>query len=150
VTSTTHGPPHIADRLKEAGLRITGPRVAVLTDVTARPHLTADQIAAAARKRGGVISTQAVYDVLAALTACNLVRRIEPAMSPARYETRVGDNHHHVVCRQCGAVADIDCAIGTPPCLEPADTGGFVIDEAEVTFWGICPDCQSATSEERD
>ena len=108
-------------------------------------HVTADHVALAVRGRLGTISTQAVYDVLGALTRAGLLRRIEPAGSPARYETRVGDNHHHVVCRSCGAIADVDCVVGEPPCLSPASAGGFVIDEAEVTFWGLCPDCQTTS-----
>ncbi len=96
----------------------------------------------AARERVGTVSTQAVYDVLGTLTRGGFVRRVEPAGSPARYEARVGDNHHHVVCRSCGAIADVDCVIGDPPCVTPVDHGDFVIDEAEVTFWGMCPDCQ--------
>jgi Fur family ferric uptake transcriptional regulator len=131
--------------LHNAGLRVTAPRVAVLSEVTEGKHIAADQIAQAARDRLGTISTQAVYDVLGALTRAGLVRRIEPAGSPARYETRVGDNHHHVVCRSCGAISDVDCAVGERPCLSPADAGGFVIDEAEVTFWGLCPTCQTTT-----
>lgn len=129
--------------LRRAGLRVTGPRVAVLSDLAEDKHLTADQLAEAVRARVGTISTQAVYDVLRALTTAGLVRRIEPAGSPTRYETRVGDNHHHVVCRSCGAITDVDCVIGEPPCLSPADASGFVIDEAEVTFWGLCPTCQT-------
>jgi len=134
---------HLAAALRDGGLRVTSPRLAVLSVVTEGKHMTAEQIALAARERVGTISTQAVYDVLGALTRTGFVRRIEPAGSPARYETRVGDNHHHVVCRSCGAIADVDCVVGDPPCLEPADGGGFVIDEAEVTFWGLCPDCQT-------
>jgi Fur family transcriptional regulator, stress-responsive regulator len=126
-----------------AGLRITASRVAVLSEVTEGKHLTADQIALAVRDRIGTISTQAVYDVLSALTRAGLVRRIEPARSPARYETRVGDNHHHAVCRSCGAITDVDCVVDERPCLQPADASGFVIDEAEVTFWGLCPTCQT-------
>ena len=134
---------HAAARLRAAGLRATAPRVAVLAEVAAGPHRTVDQIGSGARQRLGAISTQAVYDALGALTGVGLVRRIEPAGSPARYETRVDDNHHHVVCRSCGTIADIDCAVGDPPCLAPPDVAGFVIDEAEVTFWGLCPDCQT-------
>jgi Fur family ferric uptake transcriptional regulator len=129
--------------LSGAGLRVTASRVAVLSEVTEGKHLTADQIALAVRDRIGTISTQAVYDVLGALTRAGLVRRIEPARSPARYETRVGDNHHHAVCRNCGAITDVDCVVDERPCLQPADTRGFVIDEAEVTFWGLCPACQT-------
>jgi Fur family transcriptional regulator, stress-responsive regulator len=129
--------------LREAGLRVTASRIAVLSEVTQAEHITTDQVALAVRERIGSISTQAVYDVLGALSRAGLVRRIEPAGSPARYETRVGDNHHHVVCRSCGAIADVDCAVGEPPCLSPADANGFVVDEAEVTFWGLCPTCQT-------
>ena len=128
--------------LREAGLRVTAPRLAVLAAVGVRSHQTADDIAAGVRRRLGAISTQAVYDVLGALTRAGLVRRIEPAGSPTRYETRVGDNHHHVVCRGCGAIGDVDCVVGEPPCLSPSEAAGFVVDEAEVTFWGMCPDCQ--------
>ena len=131
--------------LRDAGLRVTAPRVAVLAEIADGKHVTADQVALAVRGRLGTISTQAVYDVLGALTRAGLLRRIEPAGSPARYETRVGDNHHHVVCRSCGAIADVDCVVGEPPCLSPASAGGFVIDEAEVTFWGLCPDCQTTS-----
>lgn len=131
--------------LREVGLRVTASRLAVLSAVAESKHLTADQVASVVRSSVGTISTQAVYDVLAALTRAGLTRRIEPAGSPARYETRVGDNHHHVVCRTCGAVSDIDCVVGEPPCVLPSDTSGFVIDEAEVTFWGLCPTCQTAS-----
>ena len=133
--------------LRGAGLRVTSPRVAVLSEIRVGEHLTADQVAAAVRGRIGTISTQAVYDVLGALTRAGLLRRIEPAGSATRYETRVGDNHHHVVCRGCGAIADVDCAVGDPPCLAPSDAGGFVVDEAEITFWGMCPACQTVASE---
>jgi Fur family ferric uptake transcriptional regulator len=142
MTSTSDTVQEAATRLRAAGLRATGPRVAVLAEVAAPEHLTVEQIATGARRRLGAISTQAVYDALGALTRVGLVRRIEPAGSPTRYETRVGDNHHHVVCRLCGAIADVDCAVGDPPCLSPSDAEGFVIDEAEVTFWGLCPGCQ--------
>jgi len=130
------------DLLREARLRVTRPRVAVLTAVHAHPHADTDTLAGIVRSQLGTVSTQAVYDVLAALTGARLVRRIEPAGSPARYEARIGDNHHHVVCRSCGTIADVDCAIGAAPCLEAADDCGFTIDEAEVTFWGTCPECQ--------
>jgi Fur family transcriptional regulator, stress-responsive regulator len=136
-------PDQLAAALRDGGLRVTSPRLAVLSVVSEGKHMTAEQVAQAARERVGAISTQAVYDVLGALTQRGFVRRIEPAGSPARYETRVGDNHHHVVCRACGAIADIDCVVGDPPCVTPADAGGFVVDEAEVTFWGLCPDCQT-------
>ena len=132
-----------AAALRNAGLRVTASRVAVLSEVTGGKHLTADQVALAVRERIGTISTQAVYDVLGALNRAGLVRRIEPAGSPARHETRVHDNHHHAVCRRCGAITDVDCVVGEPPCLWPADASGFVIDEAEVTFWGLCPTCQT-------
>jgi Fur family transcriptional regulator, stress-responsive regulator len=143
MTPTGHDEPIAA--LRDAGLRVTAPRVAVLAEMADGKHVTADQVALAVRDRLGTISTQAVYDVLGALTRAGLLRRIEPAGSPARYETRVGDNHHHVVCRSCGAIADVDCVVGEPSCLSPASAGGFVIDEAEVTFWGLCPDCQTTS-----
>ena len=123
-------------------MRVTAPRVAVLSEVLAGQHLTADQVAAGVRGRVGPISTQAVYDVLSALTGAGLLRRIEPAGSATRYETRVGDNHHHMVCRRCGTIADVDCVVGDTPCLSPSEAGGFIVDEAEVTFWGMCPTCQ--------
>jgi Fur family transcriptional regulator, stress-responsive regulator len=130
------------EQLRDVALRVTGPRVAVLTEVNAHPHTDVDTLAAKVRSRLGSVSTQAVYDVLRALTDAGLVRRIEPSGSPALFEARVGDNHHHVVCRRCGEVADIDCAIGSAPCLEASNTKGFVINEAEVTYWGTCPACQ--------
>lgn len=128
-------------QLRGAGLRVTRPRIAVLNVLERRPHIDTDTVADLARAEIGAVSTQAVYDVLRALTAAGLVRRIEPARSPALFEMRVGDNHHHVVCRRCGAVADVDCAVGERPCLDASGTHGFVIDEAEVTYWGSCPDC---------
>ena len=141
----------LAAALREAGLRVTASRIAVLSGVTDGKHMTADQVALAVRDRVGTISTQAVYDVLGALNRVGLVRRIEPAGSPARYETRVDDNHHHAVCRSCGAITDVDCVIGDPPCLWPEEASGFVIDEAEVTFWGLCPTCQTRfTSHEKE
>jgi Fur family transcriptional regulator, stress-responsive regulator len=143
MTPTGHDEPIAA--LRDAGLRVTGPRVAVLDEMADGEHVTAEQVALAVRGRLGTISTQAVYDVLGALTRAGLLRRIEPAGSPARYEPRVGDNHHHVVCRSCGAITDVDCVVGEPPCLLPDNAGGFVIDEAEVTFWGLCPDCQTTS-----
>ncbi|HEY8821867.1 MAG TPA: Fur family transcriptional regulator [Dermatophilaceae bacterium] len=130
------------EQLRDAALRVTGPRVAVLAEVHAHPHTDVDTLAAKVRSRLGSVSTQAVYDVLRALSDAGLVRRVEPAGSPALFEARVGDNHHHVVCRRCGEVADIDCAIGSAPCLEASNTKGFVVDEAEVTYWGTCPACQ--------
>ena len=140
----------LIDAVRAAGLRVTAPRVAVLREVSEHEHVSADHIAQAVRDQLGTISTQAVYDVLGALTRAGLVRRIEPAGSPARYETRVGDNHHHVVCRSCGAITDVDCAVGVAPCLSPSDAGGFLIDEAEVTFWGLCPTCQTTNPTEKE
>jgi len=136
-----------ARRLRDAGLRVTAPRLAVLGAVRERPHATVEQITARARERAGAVSTQAVYDVLRVLASAGLARRIEPAGSPARYEARVGDNHHHLVCRVCGDVADVDCAVGHTPCLTPGDAAGYVVDEADVTFWGLCPACQTTTRE---
>ncbi|UAK34260.1 transcriptional repressor [Nocardia asteroides] len=129
--------------LRAAGLRVTAPRLAVLNVVAQRPHSDADTVAATVREALGSVSTQAVYDVLHACVRAGILRRIEPAGSSALYETRIGDNHHHLVCRSCGAVADIDCAVGSAPCLAPSDANGFVIDEAEVVFWGLCPTCRS-------
>jgi Fur family ferric uptake transcriptional regulator len=129
--------------LRNAGLRVTRPRLAVLEVLRGGGHLEVDEIATMVRGRLESVSTQAVYDVLGALSRAGLARRVEPAGSPARYEARAGDNHHHVVCRGCGAIADIDCTVGQAPCLEPASAGGYEVDEAEVTFWGLCPDCQS-------
>jgi Fur family ferric uptake transcriptional regulator len=135
--------------LHGAGLRVTRPRVAVMTVVGEHPHADTHAIIGLARERLGDVSHQAVYDVLQALTTAGLLRRIQPLGSVARYETRVGDNHHHVVCRSCGAVADVDCAVGSRPCLTPSIDHEFQIDEAEVIYWGLCPDCraQSPTSE---
>jgi Fur family transcriptional regulator, stress-responsive regulator len=131
------------DLLRSRGLRVTRPRLAVLDILAGGGHLEVDEIARRVRDRLDSVSTQAVYDVLSALSRAGLARRIEPAGSPARYEWRAGDNHHHVVCRSCGQIADIDCAEGEAPCLDPDTTHGFEIDEAEVTFWGLCPGCQS-------
>ena len=125
--------------LRAAGLRVTRPRVAVLGVVQHHPHADTDQIIGLVRTEIGKVSHQAVYDVLRALTTVGLLRRIEPAGSTARYEARVGDNHHHVVCRSCGAIADVDCAVGHAPCLTASDGHGFSIDEAEVVYWGQCP-----------
>ncbi|MBO9524439.1 MAG: transcriptional repressor [Nocardioidaceae bacterium] len=138
--------PDAATLLREAGLRVTQQRVAVLGALTDSPHADVETIAVATRVTLGTVSTQAVYDVLRALTDAGLARRIEPAGSPARFELRVGDNHHHVVCRSCGAIADVDCAVGQRPCLTASDAHGFVIDEAEVTYWGLCPDCSARTT----
>ena len=127
--------------LRTASLRVTRPRLAVLSAVHENPHAETDVIVGAVREELGQVSTQAVYDVLRALTAAGLLRRIQPSGSVARYESRVGDNHHHVVCRSCGAIADVDCAVGHTPCLDASDDHGFTIDEAEVTYWGLCPEC---------
>ncbi len=123
-------------------MRVTAPRLAALAAVYSGGHLNADAIAVAARARVGSLSRQAVYDNLHALLEAGLIRRIEPAYGPALYEARVGDNHHHLVCGQCGLVEDVDCVVGHRPCLEPVTTRGFIIAEAEVTFWGVCPACQ--------
>ncbi len=134
----------LPDQLRARGLRVTASRVAVYRSVAELGgHPDVEEIAGHARGLIGTLSTQAVYDTLHTLTRAGLVRRIEPAGSPARFETRVADNHHHVVCRRCGVAHDIDCLVGDPPCIVPTDAGGFVVDEAEVTFWGVCPDCQS-------
>ncbi|MBQ1045481.1 MULTISPECIES: Fur family transcriptional regulator [unclassified Micromonospora] len=132
--------------LRSRGLRVTRPRLAVLDVLSAGGHLEVDEITRRVRQRIDSVSTQAVYDVLGALSRAGLSRRIEPAGSPARYEARVGDNHHHVVCRGCGEIADVDCAVGSAPCLDPNVSHGFELDEAEVTFWGLCPACQSRRS----
>lgn len=130
-----------ADRLRAAGLRVTAPRLTLLAALDAAPHATVDDLAAAVRRERGSVSTQAVYDALEAFVRAGLARHVEPAGSPARFESRVGDNHHHVVCRRCGATADVDCAVGRRPCLTPSESHGFVVDEAEVTYWGLCPRC---------
>ena len=132
--------------LRHVGLRVTRPRATVLTAVYDHPHADTDSIIRVVRERLGRVSTQAVYDVLRALTAAGLVRRIEPAGSVSRYESRVGDNHHHVVCRSCGAIADVDCAVGDAPCLNASHHHGYEIDEAEVVYWGRCPECVAAAS----
>lgn len=132
--------------LRGVSLRVTRPRLAVLSAVHAHPHADTASIISVAREDLGEVSHQAVYDVLRALTAAGLVRCIDPTGSPARYESRVGDNHHHVVCRSCGAIADVDCAAGTTPCLTASDDHGFAIDEAEVVYWGRCPSCSTAIS----
>lgn len=131
-----------ADRLRAAGLRVTAARLAILEAVRAGNHPGTDEVARIARERVGHLTLQGVYEALGVLTGAGLVRRIEPAGSPARYEARVADNHHHIVCRRCGHVTDVDCVIGAAPCLEPAMAAGYAIDEAEVTFWGLCPNCQ--------
>ncbi|WP_278237178.1 Fur family transcriptional regulator [Isoptericola sp. AK164] len=131
--------------LRDAGLRVTGVRLAVLRALGEHQHSTADTVVRAVRAELGSASVQAVYDSLHTLTDADLLRRVEPAGHPARYERRVGDNHHHVVCRGCGAVADVDCAVGPAPCLVPGDAHGFSVDLAEVTFWGMCPACTDAS-----
>ena len=138
--------PTIAEELRGAGLRVTAARVALLETVRDGDHLGVEAITSGVRDRIGHVSMQAVYDALNALTAAGLVRRIEPAGSPARFEGRVSDNHHHVVCRSCGAVADVNCAVGEAPCLTASDDHGFSIDEAEVIYWSLCPDCSTARS----
>ncbi len=132
--------------LRTAALRVTRPRVAVLTAVYDHPHADTDSLIGFVRDDLADVSKQAVYDVLRALTAAGLVRRIEPSGSVARYESRVADNHHHVVCRTCGAIADVDCAVGYTPCLTASDDHGFSIDEAEVVYWGLCPACSTTPS----
>lgn len=133
--------------LRGASLRVTRPRLAVLQAVHSHQHADTESIIRVVREDLGEVSHQAVYDVLRALHSSGLVRRIQPAGSVARYEARVGDNHHHVVCRSCGAIADVDCAVGSAPCLTASDDSGFVIDEAEVVYWGRCPDCSSTDPE---
>ncbi len=132
--------------LRDASLRVTRPRLAVLDAVHTNPHADTDAVIRAVRGQLPEVSHQAVYDSLSALTAAGLVRRIQPLGSVARYESRVGDNHHHVVCRACGVIADVDCATGEVPCLTASDDQGFTIDEAEVIYWGLCPDCSPARS----
>jgi Fe2+ or Zn2+ uptake regulation protein len=138
----------IEERLRDAGLRVTSPRVAVLRVLAeSDDHPRVDQVIERVRESGVSISTQATYDVCEALHRAALARRIELAGGPTRYEARVGDNHHHLVCRACGLTVDVDCADGTAPCLEPSEERGFAVDEAEVTFWGLCPACQTQPSE---
>lgn len=134
--------PAARSMLHAAGLRVTRPRLTVLEVLRGVPHSSADTVLHAARAVHATISVQTVYDVLAACTQAGLVRRIQPAGSPALYETRTADNHHHLACRGCGHVTDVDCVIGPPPCLTPSDAAGFTVDEAEVVFWGLCPSCQ--------
>ena len=136
--------PEIEQLIRAADLRVTRPRVAVLTAVHEHPHADTDSLIGAVRAEAGDVSHQAVYDVLKALTGAGLVRRIQPSGSLSRYEARVGDNHHHVVCRSCGSIADVDCAHGSAPCLVAADSHGYDSDEAEVIYWGTCPDCAAA------
>ena len=136
--------PTTAEELRGAGLRVTAVRVALLETVRSGDHLGVEAVASGVRDRVGHVSLQAVYDALHALTEARLLRRIEPAGSPARFEGRVGDNHHHIVCRSCGVVAAVDCAVGEAPCLTASDNHGFSIDEADVIYWGLCPDCSTA------
>ncbi|MDX3387956.1 transcriptional repressor [Streptomyces sp. V2] len=143
---TGSAPPTPAEELRGVGLRVTAARVALLDTVRAGDHLGVEAIAAGVRERVGHVSVQAVYEALHALTAAGLIRRIEPAGSPARFEGRVGDNHHHLICRTCGTVVDVDCAVGHTPCLTASDDHGFAIDEAEVVYWGLCPACSTSSS----
>jgi Fur family transcriptional regulator, stress-responsive regulator len=131
----------LAELLRSHGVQVTAQRLSVLAAVSGRPHATADDVAKVVRAEIGVISRQAVYDALGVLADKGLLRRIQPAGSPARYEDRTGDNHHHLICRACGRMVDVDCAVGAVPCLTPADDSGFEIDEAEVIYWGRCPEC---------
>ncbi|MEV0585105.1 Fur family transcriptional regulator [Nonomuraea sp. NPDC050310] len=137
--------PTTAEELRGAGLRVTAARVALLEAVRKGDHLGVEALASGVRERVGHVSLQAVYEGLHALTAAGLIRRIEPPGSPALFEGRVGDNHHHIVCRSCGAVADVDCAVGAAPCLTASDDHGFSIDEAEVIYWGLCRNCSSVS-----
>lgn len=143
---TASRPSTAAEELRGAGLRATAARVALLETVRQGGHLGVEAIASEVRRRIGQVSLQAVYEALNALTEAGLVRRIAPAGGPARYGGRVGDNHHHLVCRSCGVVADVDCAVGEAPCLTASDAHGFVIDETEVVFWGLCPGCSTSRS----
>jgi Fur family transcriptional regulator, stress-responsive regulator len=129
--------------LRARGIQVTAQRLAVLRAVSGQPHITADAVAEAVRTEIGAISLQSVYDALSLLVAEGLIRRIQPSGSAARYEDRVGDNHHHLICRSCGRVVDVDCAVGAAPCLTAIDDRGYEIDEAEVAYWGRCPDCQT-------
>src|SRR6185436_18065731 len=132
--------------LRERGIQVTAQRLAVLRAVAGQPHITADAVAEVVRTEIGAISLQSVYDALALLVSEGLIRRIQPSGSPARFEDRVGDNHHHLICRTCGRVVDVDCAVGAAPCLTPIDDRGYEIDEAEVAYWGRCPDCVEQSS----
>lgn len=145
IEEMTH-PVEVEQQLRSHALRVTRPRVAVLGAVQAQPHASTDDVLRRVRAALPAVSHQAVYDALRALTGAGLVRRIEPAGSVARYESRTGDNHHHVVCRACGTIADVDCAVGEAPCLTPSEDHGFVIDEAEVVYWGLCADCAARTT----
>lgn len=138
--------PDFAELLRSSDLRVTRPRLAVLEAVQSHPHADTDTIFAAVRAMLPEVSRQAVYDVLAALNSAGLVRRIQPSGSVARYEARVGDNHHHVVCRSCGTIGDVECPAGDVPCLTPVVDQGFLVDEAEVIYWGLCPDCSTPST----
>ena len=140
---TGHSHESIHRALRQAGLRVTSPRVTVLARLRERPHATADELLDWVAEQPGAISRQGMYDVLGSLVEAGLARRIEPAGHASRYEGRVGDNHHHVVCRSCGSVADVDCAVGVMPCLAPSSSSGFTVEEAEITFWGRCPACRA-------
>ena len=142
-TAAVPSTPEIEQFLRSARLRVTRPRVAVLSAVHEHPHADTNSLIDDVRRRLGEVSHQAVYDVLQALTSAGLVRRIQPSGSLARYEARVADNHHHIVCRSCGAVADVDCSLGFAPCLTPSEAHGYAIDEAEVIYWGTCPGCSA-------
>ena len=145
----THRPRGTACDLRAAGLRVTAARLAILETVRSGDHLDVETVTSRVRGRLGHVSFQAVYEALHAFTDAGLVRRLEPAGSPARFEGRVGDNHHHLVCRQCGQVTDVDCTVGEAPCLEPANDAGYMVDEADVTFWGSCPDCVRTRTDDR-
>jgi Fe2+ or Zn2+ uptake regulation protein len=135
-----------AELLRQRGIQVTAQRLAVLRAVASRPHITADGVAAVVKREIGAISLQSVYDALAVLANEGLIRRIQPAGSPARFENRVGDNHHHLICRSCGRMIDVDCAVGSAPCLTAVEDNGYEIDEAEVVYWGRCPECVAAAS----
>ena len=139
-----------AKHLREHDVQVTAQRLAVLRAVARRPHCSAEEVASAVRAEIGTISRQAVYDALGTLAESGVIRRIQPAGSPARYEDRVGDNHHHLICRTCGRMVDVDCAVGDTPCLTAADDAGYEVDEAEVIYWGRCPECVAATSHLND
>lgn len=139
--------PAPADLLRQHGLQVTAQRIAVIRAVSASPHGTVEDVAEAVHNEIGAISRQAVYDSLGMLAEKGLIRRIQPAGSPARYEDRVGDNHHHLICRSCNQMVDVDCAVGYTPCLTAADDSGYEIDEAEVIYWGRCPECLAADKE---
>src|SRR5690554_1312118 len=142
----TTGADELAESIRSAGLKVTEPRLAVLRALDAKPHADADSVFGVVKRDLPNTSLQAVYGVLAALTSAQLLRKIEPAGSSARYERRIGDNHHHLVCTGCNAIQDVDCAVGEAPCLTASDGGGFTIHTAEVTFWGLCPTCQQSNS----